>query len=245
MVASHTPTPSVAAIGGHPLHPMLVPVPIVATVLTLGCDVAARVTGDARFAWGSRWLLRVAVAGGALAAPMGTIDALAIRSPQTARLGWAHGAINAAVLTLVAAESIARGAGPIRALEARPWVTGLAVGLLGVSGWLGGELAYRRGVGVDLRRPGLARRVRPHAPAEAHAFAPSRAITAAPSAIRDEAIDIIARTWPDGSTPDEVAAALRRIEEAAASPATASRDVRGRVLEDLGTIHEAAALVSS
>ena len=50
---------STARIGDHPIHPMLIPFPIVCFILTFAADVAYSRTTDAFWATGSRWLLGI------------------------------------------------------------------------------------------------------------------------------------------------------------------------------------------
>ena len=49
---------STAKIGGHPIHPMLIPFPIVCFILTFVCDILYT-QGHTELAEPSTWLLRV------------------------------------------------------------------------------------------------------------------------------------------------------------------------------------------
>ena len=136
---------------GHPIHPMLV-------VLPLGLFIAA-VVFDALFYWRGDTLLATigyyniagGILGGLLAAVFGLRDWIAIPSGTRAkRIGAFHGAINVTMVTLFAAVWIARTALPdneptgfVMAVEAAAIVLAL------IAGWLGGELVDRLGVGVD------------------------------------------------------------------------------------------------
>ena len=64
---------------------------------------------------------------------------------------WAHAAGNVAVIAIGLAEWLRRGQRPMTASQAWPSVTAIMVGILTVTGWLGGELAYRQGIGMDPR----------------------------------------------------------------------------------------------
>lgn len=146
----HTGHPSTAAIAGHPIHPMLVPLPIASAVLAVASDVLASRTGDDGHARTAHWLLGVCVATGLLAAPAGAVDALTIRAARRSPGTWLHAGGNAAALGIAALEWLRRGRGPLTAARVSVPVTGLVAGILFLTGWLGGELAYRKGIGVHL-----------------------------------------------------------------------------------------------
>jgi uncharacterized membrane protein len=125
---------------GHPLHPALLVLPmggwLSASVLDLtGGDAAAarRLVG-----FGCLAALPTAAAGAA--------DWVRTTGAER-RVGFLHAGINdlALGMYLLSWRSRARGRRTSGALLA---LTG--GGLLGVGGWLGGHLAYRRGVGVDV-----------------------------------------------------------------------------------------------
>lgn len=139
--------PSTAAIAGHPMHPALVPLPIGAAALAFVSDLAAARTGDAFWARSSRWLLRASLITGAAAAPLGSVDLLTIPAARRLPSAWVHAAGNSLVLLLTLLE-VARRRGGVRATETAPDRTGFALALLGISGWLGGELSYRHRIGV-------------------------------------------------------------------------------------------------
>ena len=70
---------STARFLGHPLHPMLVPIPIVCFIGAFICDVVYRVNGVETWTWASNWLIGVGLAGAALAAVAGLTDYLGDR----------------------------------------------------------------------------------------------------------------------------------------------------------------------
>lgn len=142
--------PSTSAIAGHPVHPMVVPLPIGGTVLAFLSDMQAARSGDAGHARRSHWLLGLAVLGGFLATPSGSIDALTIRAARESPVTWAHATGNLALVAIGALEWLRRRRIPMTAANVSPSVTALMVGGLLVTGWLGGELAYRKGIGMNL-----------------------------------------------------------------------------------------------
>jgi uncharacterized membrane protein len=140
---------STASIGGHPIHPMLVSFPIAFLVGTLVTDLAFWGTGDAFWARASAWLVGAGVATGLLAAVFGFIDFVTIERARQGSTGWVHflGNLLAVVLSFV---NLLLRIGDARA-GASAWGLMLSfavVGILLVTGWMGGELAYRYKIGV-------------------------------------------------------------------------------------------------
>jgi uncharacterized membrane protein len=139
---------SVAAIGGHPLHPMVVPIPIAAFLGVLASDLLFAFTGDPFWASASYWLLWVGVAGGAIAAALGVIELAGLSRARTMGLAWAHGIANALALIVSVANLALRMSGPDAILYAGLGMSAVVAALILFSGWLGGELAFRHGLGV-------------------------------------------------------------------------------------------------
>lgn len=144
--------PSTAAIGGHPIHPMLVPLPIGMLTSAAISDLVAVNGGGTFWARASRWLLRGGLATGVLAGVFGAIDFLTIEQARRPE-GWIHAGGNATVLGLTAANLAIRGDD-----DHVPFVGALltvaTAMLLLLTGWMGGELSYRHRVGVAERRQG-------------------------------------------------------------------------------------------
>ena len=139
-----------AKIAGHPVHQMLIVFPLGLLVTAIAFDIAYLVSDNSRWAVMAYDLIAVGVIGGLVAAPFGLIDWLGIPSGTRAkRVGLMHGVGNVIVLALfVVSWVLRRGTVPMPPTEAI--VAGLAGGALAViTGWLGGELVDRLGVGVD------------------------------------------------------------------------------------------------
>jgi|SRR4051794_1115778 uncharacterized membrane protein len=140
-----------AKLLGHPIHPMLI-------VLPLGLFIAA-VVFDALFLWRNSpafatvgyWNVAGGIVGGLLAAVFGLIDWIAIPSGTRAkRIGLLHGASNVVVVLIFATVWLMRGSNPDNAATTNLFLLEVAALVLGsVAGWLGGELVDRLGVGVD------------------------------------------------------------------------------------------------
>lgn len=139
---------STASIFGHPIHPMIVPFPIAFLVGTLATDLVFWGTGDAFWARASAWLVGAGVVMGGLAAVFGLTDFLTIERARGS-VGWVHflGNLLAVVLSLVSL--LLRVGNPAAAVLPGGLVLSfIVVGILLVTGWMGGELAYRLKIGV-------------------------------------------------------------------------------------------------
>jgi nitrite reductase/ring-hydroxylating ferredoxin subunit/uncharacterized membrane protein len=139
-----------AHIGSHPIHPMLVPLPIGLAFGTLGVDVIAWTRTDPAW-WSVGQALGIAtVLTGLLAAAPGLVDFFLAVPPDS----QAH---DRAVRHLIANGSGLLAFGIAQAVRAAlpstaPWALELAgIACFGVGGYLGGDLVYRNQIGVDHR----------------------------------------------------------------------------------------------
>lgn len=162
------PANALAGPYGHPLHPLLVTVPIGAWVASLVFDIASKAADDASaFAEGAYWLIGIGVVAALVAAIWGLMDLFVIPRRTTAfRTGFTHLLLNVTVVILFAISFLVRRAD---GYETEPSVglimlSIVALLLLSVSGWLGGRLTYRFGVRVaadDDQRDGFEGRRHP------------------------------------------------------------------------------------
>jgi uncharacterized membrane protein len=143
----HTP----ASIARHPLHPMLVPIPIGLWVASLVCDLWAYLIG------GPAWLPLVAfvtmaggVIGALIAVAPGAIDAFSLKAAPR-RIAMLHMGINLVVVVLYVLNLTLRWRG--NESLAPLSLSLISIGLLLVSGWLGGKMVYEQRVGVDEATP--------------------------------------------------------------------------------------------
>jgi uncharacterized membrane protein len=140
---------STASIRGHPIHPMLVPFPIAFLVGTLATDLVFWGTHDAFWARASAWLVGAGVVMGGLAAVFGLIDFLTIERARVGHTGWVHFLGNLLAVILSLASLLLRIGDPAAAvLPGGLILSFIVVGILLVTGWMGGELAYRFKIGV-------------------------------------------------------------------------------------------------
>jgi uncharacterized membrane protein len=142
---------SKAKLFGHPIHPTLIVLPLGLLSAAVVFDIVYLITRDDGFSTVAFWNIAAGVVGGLLAALFGAWDWLHIpRGTRAKRIGLWHGAGNVVVVTLFAVSWLIR-LGAV-GYEPSPLAYGLsfaAVALALVTGWLGGELVDRLGVGVD------------------------------------------------------------------------------------------------
>jgi len=140
-----------AKLLGHPIHPMLIALPLGLFITAVIFDALYLWRGNTTFAVAAYWNIVVGIIGGLLAAIFGLIDWLAIpQGTRAKRVGLVHGGLNVVVVLLFALALWGRSDAVDPLLTPGLFaveVIALAIGA--VSGWLGGELVDRLGVGVD------------------------------------------------------------------------------------------------
>jgi uncharacterized membrane protein len=138
-----------ASILKHPIHPMFVGFPIALWIFSLICDVVYRMEWGGMVWYDMAFFTMLGGLVGALAAAVpGYLDYRSILDPQVKRIGTWHMALNLAAVALFAVNAFLRTTTEPGAVW--PFVLSIAgVGLLGISGWLGGEMVYVHGVSVD------------------------------------------------------------------------------------------------
>lgn len=135
---------------GHPVHPMLVVFPIGLLAGSFAFDLAYAASARPEFATVSFWTLVVGIPAGLAAAAFGIVDFWAIPAGTRARRIGAWHAIGNAIALLAFAQSwVARLAAPDAPPTGAILLSGFGVAVVFFTGWLGGELVDRLGVGVD------------------------------------------------------------------------------------------------
>jgi nitrite reductase/ring-hydroxylating ferredoxin subunit/uncharacterized membrane protein len=127
---------------GHPAHPMLTDLPIGAWVSAVILDVV----GHERSASTAEALVGLGVLTALPTAVTGLNDLADVVDSEQRAIGTAHAMGNVTAVALYGASYLTRRQGR-RGIGTALAVTGMAA--LTVSGFLGGHLAYRRGVGVS------------------------------------------------------------------------------------------------
>jgi uncharacterized membrane protein len=140
-----------AKLLGHPIHPMLIVLPLGLLSAAVVFDVVYLMTDEDAFSTVAFWNIAAGVVGGLGAAVFGAWDWWHIpRATRAKRIGLWHGGGNVVVVVLFALSWLLRlgeeGYEPSVAAYVLSF-GGLA--LATVTGWLGGELVDRLGVGVD------------------------------------------------------------------------------------------------
>lgn len=134
---------------GHPLHGILVAVPVGAFVVSAWYDVRSATTGDPGDAATADGALRVGIVG-SLAAAVTGVAQYVDTAGQARRETTMHSTLNTVALALYGASWAARRRGARGRARA---LAGVGLGVIGASGYLGGDLTYRHGIGVH-RGPG-------------------------------------------------------------------------------------------
>jgi uncharacterized membrane protein len=141
---------SKAKLLGHPIHPMLIVFPLGLLATAVAFDIVGLLTGDNAWYGISFWMIAAGIVGGLLSAVFGLIDWWAIRSGTRAKaIGLWHGVGNVIVVLLFIVSWFLRRPVPTQPGGGALVLSFLGVALAFVTGWLGGELVDRLGVGVD------------------------------------------------------------------------------------------------
>ncbi len=141
------------SIAGHPVHPMLVPLPIGLLAGSVVADLGYIVTGrEEMWANIAFWTLIGGLITALIAAAAGIAEYfLMARRTDAAEMARWHGMLNAGATVLFAISLVLRlnevslSGGRFGAAFA---LSVVALGILAISGWLGGELSYRKHLGV-------------------------------------------------------------------------------------------------
>jgi uncharacterized membrane protein len=145
---------STARIAGHPIHPMLVPFPIVCFVGALVTDVTYAQTTNLQWANFSSWLLTAGLVMSVFVAIAGITDFLGDRRIRQLRPAWIHavGNVVAVVLALINAFVHTRD-GYTGVVPTGLILSAITVLILLVTGWNGWDMVYRHRVGIAEETP--------------------------------------------------------------------------------------------
>ncbi|WP_266367676.1 DUF2231 domain-containing protein [Tellurirhabdus rosea] len=140
-----------AKIVGHPAHPILIVFPLGLLATSVIFDVVYLINGNTTMTVVSFWMIAAGLIGGLVAAVPGWIDWFSIPSGTRAKsVGLMHGVGNVIVLILFALSWLFRR-DEVDHVPSTIALTAsfVAFAIAGFTGWLGGELVDRLGVGVD------------------------------------------------------------------------------------------------
>ncbi|MGZ8845697.1 MAG: DUF2231 domain-containing protein [Pyrinomonadaceae bacterium] len=150
--------PSRASIGGHPIHPMLIPFPIALLVFSFIADLIFLWKGNPIWRdYIAFYTMLGGIVGGAAAAIPGLIDWATLTDRATVKVANWHARVNIITLLIFVASFYLRTTGGAAWIPSMPLLPVLlsVVGVIGLSiaGWLGGQLVFHHGVAVDVKTP--------------------------------------------------------------------------------------------
>ena len=139
---------SPASIAKHPLHPMLVALPIGLWVFALVCDIVASVGGNSAWSTVALYCVAGGIVGAVVAAVPGLIDYFSIDEAAMRRIATFHMIVNLGALAVFAVNLWSRFSLAPRSVV--PLILS-AIGVIGigVASWLGGEMVYVKGMAVE------------------------------------------------------------------------------------------------
>ncbi len=147
---------SKASIGGHPIHPMLIPFPIALFIFSFVADLIYLWRGNPIWRdYVAFYTMLGGIVGAAAAAVPGLIDWATLTDRAAVRVANWHARINVITLVIFVANFYLRtasGASWVPSLPMLPFYLSIA-GVIGLSiaGWLGGQLVFAHGVAVDTK----------------------------------------------------------------------------------------------
>lgn len=139
---------SPASIRKHPLHPMLVALPIGLWVFAAVGDVIHAVNADAAWRTVATYCIGGGIVGALLAAAPGLVDYFSIDEARMKRIANLHLAVNLGAVVVFGINLWLRFRLPVE--SPLPLVLSV-IGVLGIGfgGWLGGEMVYVKGMAVE------------------------------------------------------------------------------------------------
>lgn len=139
-----------AKVLGHAIHPILIVFPLGLLATGVVFDAIYLIWGNGTMATVAYWMIASGIIGGIVAAPPGWVDWFAIPTGTRAKsIGLIHGLGNNLVLLLFIVSWWLRRDAPERPETIASVLSFAGAGLALLTGWLGGELVERLGVGVD------------------------------------------------------------------------------------------------
>ena len=138
-----------ANIAGHPIHPMLVTIPIGLWVFSLVADLVALRSGTPQpWALVAFYTMVGGIVGALAAALPGLIDLLSLKDAAIKKTALIHMSINLTIVVLYVINAWLRYQASV-AGNVTLWLSVLTIAMLLVSGWLGGKMVYLAKVGVS------------------------------------------------------------------------------------------------
>jgi len=139
-----------AKLAGHSIHQMLIVFPLGLLATAVIFDLIYLLGGVSSWVTASWYMIAAGIVGGLLAAIFGLVDWLGIPSGSRAkRIGALHGIGNVVVVGLFLVSWLLRLGAYDHPSAVAFIFSYVGAGLALFTGWLGGELVERLGVGVD------------------------------------------------------------------------------------------------
>lgn len=145
------PRSIVAGPYGHPFHPILITIPIGTWTASFVFDLIGFFAADAEpFTVGAQVLILVGILGAAVAGAVGFLDYSILDKGTAARAtASVHMGLNLLVMGIFAVSLFLRWFSDHDTVNVTAFIVSLiGLGLLSISGYLGGKLAYHYGVRV-------------------------------------------------------------------------------------------------
>ncbi len=146
-----------ANIAGHPIHPMLIPFPLALWATSFVVDILFYFNRNPTLLVISKFLLAAGCLAAVVAAIFGIIDWLAIKNGEVKKVANWHARLNVIALIVFAISLFLRMSSYSewvgRSLTIPFLLSLVGVILITISGWLGGELVFRYGMGVTREDP--------------------------------------------------------------------------------------------
>jgi uncharacterized membrane protein len=140
-----------ANIGGHPIHPMLIPFPLALWATSFVVDVLFYFLRHPTLLVIAKFMLAAGCIAAVVAAIFGIIDWLAIQNGEVKKVANWHARLNVVALVVFAVSlflRIGRYSDFVGRRLTIPFLLSfVGVILITISGWLGGELVFRYGIG--------------------------------------------------------------------------------------------------
>lgn len=136
---------------GHPFHPILVTIPIGTWTASIIFDIIGFVAEDPTpYVVAARILILIGIIGAVLAAVVGFLDyTQLVKGTAAHRTATIHMALNLGVTALFIVNVLIRFSADDDDVSVLGFILSLlGLAALGISGWLGGKLAYHYGVRV-------------------------------------------------------------------------------------------------
>lgn len=145
------PRSIIAGWYGHPFHPILITIPIGTWTASLVFDIIGFFAEDATpYTIGAQVLILIGLIGAVVAAGVGFLDySILAKGTAARRTAFIHMVLNLGVMALFAVNLIIRWVSDHDSVSVLGFVLSLVgLGGLGLSGYLGGKLAYHYGIRV-------------------------------------------------------------------------------------------------